>query len=143
VLQRSLYEPILTSKLEPDGAWSLVGRRCFACGATDVGASEWCARCGATGGELFALPTAGVLWSYTIVRHRPPGDCRLPEPFEGLAVGLVELNGVRVLAPLQVPFGELEIGMPLSMEVHPLYEEPDGTAVMSFQFRATPVGAVE
>jgi uncharacterized OB-fold protein len=64
----------------------------------------------------------------------------LPEPFAGLAIGLVELDGVRLLTPLDVPFEELEIGMPLEMEAYPLYEDPDGTSVMSFTFRRNPIG---
>jgi uncharacterized OB-fold protein len=64
----------------------------------------------------------------------------LPEPFTGLAIGLVELDGVRLLTPLDVPFEELEIGMPLQLDVHPLYEDTDGASVMSFTFRSNPAG---
>jgi uncharacterized OB-fold protein len=64
----------------------------------------------------------------------------LPEPFTGLAIGLVELNGVRVLTPLDVPFEELEIGMPIEMVAYPLYEDADGTSVISFSFRSNPAG---
>jgi uncharacterized OB-fold protein len=83
-----------------------------------------------------ALSGTGELWSYTVVRHRPPGDCRLPEPVEPFAVGLVELaEGLRIVAPLAIDLNRLRIGMALELEAFRLYDTDDGCQVMGFRYR--------
>jgi uncharacterized OB-fold protein len=131
---RSIYDAVLTRSTPTGDDWYLVGSRCAACGETSVGAAEWCGQCGGSELTTQPLPRAGSLWSYTVVRHRPPGNCRLPEAFDGLALGLVELAGARVLTPLDVPFDRLAIGMPVVLVPHVLYQDDDGTDVVAFRF---------
>ncbi len=75
-----------------------------------------------------------MLWTYTIVRHRPPGDYRGPEPFEPFGLGLVELpEGVRVMSPIRCVPGALTIGMSLTFVPY-VRVDPDGAEVVVFAF---------
>lgn len=93
-----------------------------------------CPNCGHDRLETVPLARNGSVWSYTVVRHRPPGDYRGPAEFESLPLGLVELpDGLRVLAPLQVAEHELMIGLPVELRVEPLFNDGDNE-VVAFAF---------
>jgi len=110
-------EGLLTEPLENLSAVRLLGVHCSTCGETTFGLKTICPNCGRDTVEARPLSGQGSLWSYTIVRHRPPGDYRGPEPFSPFGLGLVELpDGVRVLSPLDCPVEELAVGMPLRFE---------------------------
>ena len=134
-VQRAVSDAVLSC--EWGRGWELVGSRCGDCGEVAFGERDpWCARCGGGSTQRLALPRRGRLWSYTIVRHRPPGPCHLPEPFSRLAVGLVELLDahVRVLAPVDVDPERLVIGMELALDTPVLHSDDDGTEVVAFRF---------
>jgi uncharacterized OB-fold protein len=112
----------------------LQGTRCTSCNETTLGRNSVCPNCGRD--ELISVPLArrGELWTYTIVRHRPPGDYRGPDPFEPFGLGLVELpEGLRVVAPLEADIAQLKIGMPLEFRAR-VRVEPDGREVVTFAF---------
>jgi uncharacterized OB-fold protein len=74
------------------------------------------------------------LWTFTIVRHRPPGDYRGPEPFEPFGLGLVEVaEGVRVMSPIRCEPGALRIGLSLTFVPY-VRADPDGSEVVVFAF---------
>jgi hypothetical protein len=83
-----------------------------------------------------ALSKKGKLWTYTVIRHKPPGDYKGPAPFVPFGLGLVELpEGIRVLSPIQADPEKIKVGMELELEVHPLYTDEDKNEVMAFRFR--------
>jgi uncharacterized OB-fold protein len=125
-----LRKGLLTEALNDLREVRLVGTRCAACGETSLGAAERCPACGRDGVEAIPLSDRGVLWSYTVVRHRPPGDYRGPEPFAPFGLGLVELpDGVRVLTPILCAVEDLAIGMPLRFRPY-LRHDADQDVVM-------------
>jgi len=113
---------------------TLAGTRCSACGETCLGKSEFCPNCGRDTVSQIPLGTRGTLWTYTVVRHRPPGNYKGPEPFTPFGLGLVELpEGVRVLAPVRCGIEKLKIG--LALRFRPVVgKESDGREVISFVF---------
>ncbi len=93
----------------------LMGSCCSTCNETAFGAHHSvCPNCGRDTLTLLPLSASGTLWTYTVVRHRPPGNYKGPDSFVPFGLGLVELpEGVRVLAPLECPLEQLRIGLPL------------------------------
>jgi uncharacterized OB-fold protein len=128
-----LRQGLLTGPLDDLAQVRLLGSRCASCGETALGAAELCPNCGRPGVEAVPLAGHGALWSYTVVRHRPPGDYRGPQPFEPFGLGLVELpDGVRVLSPIRCAVADLAIGMPLRFEAF-LRADPEAD-VVAFTF---------
>jgi uncharacterized OB-fold protein len=125
---------LLTQPLSDLRQISLVGSTCSRCGETFLGRALVCANCGAAEPEPRALTNRGILWTYTVVRHKPPGDYKGADPFMPFGLGLVELpEGLRVLAPIVCEPSELRIGMPLEFRafVRPGSQSPE---VVSFEF---------
>ena len=86
--------------------------------------------------EVIPLSRRGSLWTYTVIRHRPPGDYKGPEPFVPFGEGLVELpEGIRVLSPIDGDVEKLKIGMELELVVYKLYEDEEGNDVTAFKFK--------
>lgn len=97
----------------------LTGSRCPQCGEVSLGERVLCPNCGGDAVETVALGEDGVLWSYTVIRHRPPGNYEGQEPFAPFGLGLVELpDGLRVLSPLACDISALQIGMRLRFKAH-------------------------
>jgi uncharacterized OB-fold protein len=115
----------------------LAGSACAACGETSLGATSICPNCGRDQVREVSLSTRGTLWSFTIIRHRPPGDYLGPQPFMPFGLGLVELpDGVRVLAPIECDIGKLQIG--LELQFKPYVRQDPEREVVAFAFE--PVG---
>jgi len=116
----------------------LSGSRCSECGETSLGRTSLCANCGRETVSEISLSKRGTLWTYTVVRHRPPGDYKGPDPFVPFGLGLVELpDGLRVLAPIQCDIGQLKIG--LAVQFKPFVRrESDGREIVSFAFELVP-----
>ena len=105
---------LLTTPLSDLDAVRLIGSRCDTCSETTLGKNSICPNCGGEAVSELPLSGRGQLWTYTVVRHRPPGNYQGPEPFEPFALGLVELpDGLRVLTPIEGDFAHLRIGMEL------------------------------
>lgn len=112
----------------------LAGTRCLNCKETALGANRVCLNCGRDEVESIPLSRDGVLWTFTIVRHKPPGDYRGPEPFQPFGLGLVELpDGLRVMSPLAADVSTLKIGAKLSFK--PIVQTAaDGRETVAFAF---------
>src|SRR3546814_14108891 len=77
-----------------------------------LGANTRCPKCGSDDVFPIALSDEGKVWTYTVVRYRPPGDYKGAEPFQPFAIGLVELpEGLRVVAPVGGDPDAVRIGM--------------------------------
>jgi uncharacterized OB-fold protein len=102
---------------------------------------DLCPNCGQASVEATALSSRGVLWTFTVVRHRPPGNYRGCQPFAPFALGLIELpDGVRVLSVIDCRLEDLRVGMPLLFK--PILRHDDAADVVIFAFEPLEVGAV-
>lgn len=132
-----IKEGLLTGDLSRLGDVRLAGCRCKSCGETALGERDLCPNCGS--GEMvnLALSERGTLWTYTVARHRPPGDYRGPDPFEPFGVGLVELpDGLRVMTPIEGALDDLRIGQSVSFVTQLRHD--DDREVVSFAFKIDP-----
>jgi uncharacterized OB-fold protein len=135
-----IREGLLSTPLTDLSAVRLMGSRCTSCGETSLGTSEVCANCGRDTVTSLPLSRRGHVWTYTIVRHKPPGDYKGPDPFVPFALGLVELpEGLRVLTPIECALKQVRIGMPV--EFRAFVREPDGgPEVVTFAFAPSAAG---
>ncbi len=132
-----IREGLLTTPLSPLSEVQLLGGRCKDCQEISLGKGQYCPNCGAEEKQDLPLSKRGKLWTYTIIRHRPPGDYKGPDPFSPYGLGLVELpEGIRVLSPLDAETSDLAIGMPLELAVFKLYEDTEGNEIIAFKFKS-------
>lgn len=111
---RPVRDGLLVGSLSNLDCVHLAGSRCEQCGETTLGVSSLCPNCGGGSLRILTLSDEGTIWTFTVVRHRPPGDYRGPDPFVPFALGLVELpDGLRVMAPIWGDPGSISIGMPV------------------------------
>ncbi len=130
-------EGFFTSPLTDLDKVRLNGSRCGSCGEVFLVDVPICKNCQSTEMVNLALSNGGKLYSYTVVRYKPPGDYKGPDvPF---AVGSIELpEGLRILSPLEGhDFEKLKIGAEAQLVVHPLFEDADGNEVIAYRFRTT------
>jgi uncharacterized OB-fold protein len=114
----------------------LSGTTCGSCGETSLGKADVCPNCGRNTVREVSLSDRGVLWSFTVVRHKPPGDYRGPEPFVPFGLGLVELpDGLRVLSPIDCDIDRLTIG--LELRFTPYVRKDPERDVVAFTFEPT------
>jgi uncharacterized protein len=127
-------EGLLSESLADLSVISLMGSRCRNCRETALGVSSLCQNCGSDDLTTIPLGIRGTLWTYTVVRHKPPGDYRGPHPFVPYGLGLVELpEGIRVLSPLGTDVDTLRIGQALVFK--PIILSGDnGNELVSFEF---------
>jgi uncharacterized OB-fold protein len=124
----------------------LVGSRCTECGATTFPVHSHCPRCGRRTMEELALPTRGVLVSWTTQAFVPvvpfAGDAT-GERFTPFGVGLVQLDDVvRVEARLTESDPErLRFGMDVELAIVPFYVDEQGDEIMTFAFAPVAAGA--
>jgi uncharacterized protein len=131
-----IREGLFTVPLTPPEQVRLIGNQCVACDEVALGRRKTCSNCGGAKLQEKPLSRRGTLWTYTVIRHKPPGDYRGPVPFVPFGLGLVELpDGIRVMSPLQCDIDKISIGMELELEVYPLYTDENGNEVMAFRFR--------
>jgi len=128
-----IREGLLTGSLDDLGSVRLTGSICSVCGETSLGARDLCPNCGRASVKCVPLSARGVLWSFTVVRHRPPGDYRAPDPFSPFGLGLVELpDGIRVLSPIQCDIKDLKIGMEVCFKPYVRHDGDRDTVVFAF-----------
>lgn len=112
----------------------LAGCKCTSCGETSLGSKTICPNCGGDTVREVSLNNRGVLWSCTVVRHRPPGNYMGPDPFVPFGLGLVELpDGLRVLSPVHCDIDKLKIGLELQFKPY-VRKDDDGREVVAFTF---------
>lgn len=119
----------------------LAGKKCRSCGEVFLGERPACENCQSDDLGDVTLSKQGKLWSFTVIRHRPPAPYVGPDPFVPFGVGWVELpEGVRVLAALtDCDIENLKVGMDLELVIEKLYDDEQGNEVMTYRFR--PVSA--
>jgi len=128
-------EGLLTAPLNPLENVRLLGSRCKSCGEVALATVSSCSNCGSEDLDVIPLSGTGTLWTYTVIRNRPPGDYRGADPFVPFAEGLVELpDGIRVLSPLGGDIDKLAIGMEMKFEASKFYRNADGADVIAFKF---------
>lgn len=131
---------LLTGSLADLSTVRLCGCRCDQCGEMSFGERPLCPNCGSEAVRNVALADHGTLWTYTVVRHRPPGDYRGPEPFAPFGLGLVELpDGLRVLSPIDCAVDQLRVGLPLRFKAG-LRHDKDGRDTVTFSFEPVSAG---
>jgi len=129
-------EGLFTTPLYPLEEVRIVGSKCSNCGEVMLGQALSCSNCTCEDTKFISMSNRGKLWTYTVIRHRPPGSYRGPDPFVPFAEGLVELpEGLRVLSVLDCEIDKLKIGMELELVVYKLYENEDGNDVIAFKFK--------
>lgn len=132
---------LLAGSLDDLSSVRLAGCRCDHCGETSFGERTICPNCGRESVRNIALADHGTLWTYTVVRHRPPGDYRGPEPFAPFGLGLVEMpDGLRVMSPIDCPVDRLQVGLALRFKAG-LRQDKDGREVVTFSFEPLETGA--
>jgi uncharacterized protein len=132
-----IREGLFTEPMTPVEKVRLMGSKCEVCREIALAKKKACANCGSDKIEEIALSRRGKLWTYTVIRHKPPGDYKGPDPFVPFGLGLVELpEGIRVMSPIQCDLDAIRIGMELELEVYPLYTDENANAVMAFRFRS-------
>lgn len=110
-----------------DGSARLIGSHCSRCRRHFFPRRHYCPSC-LQPPETAALPYRGSIYSYTIVRIRPPMG--LPQPY---SVGYVDLEdvGLRVFMLLDAARVDvLRIGLPVELRVGRLGYDEKGRSVL-------------
>ena len=118
------YPGVVAFPAGPNGRPELVGGFCPACNRHYFPRPRWCPRCLAEPAEAL-LGSEGALYTYTVVRVRPP--LGLPAPY---GLGYVDLpgSGLRVFALLDPErVDELEVGLPVELAVASLGHDGHGS----------------
>ena len=127
---------LFTSPLTPIEDVRMLGSKCKACEEVLLGKRSACEHCGGTDMEVIPLSRRGKVWTYTVIRHKPPAGYKGPDPFVPFGLGLIELpDGIRVISPIVGDVEKIHIGMELELEVYPLYTDENNNEVLSFRFR--------
>ena len=104
----------------PEGI-RLLGSKCGACAEVSFGTNPVCLNCGGTDINSVRLSPEGILWTFTVVHHQPPGDYRGPKPFVPFGLGLIELpDGIRVMAPLEGDVNSFHVGAKMQLKLQVL-----------------------
>ena len=128
--RRPVRSGLLAGDLSDLASVKLAGSRCNECGEATLGTSNLCPNCGSDNVAPIEMSDAGKVWTYTVVRYKPPGDYKGPDPFMPFAMGLVELpEGLRVLAPIGGDVEAVRIGMDVAF--HP-YVRDDGVVEFNY-----------
>ena len=119
----------------------LLGSRCRHCAEAAFPAQPDCRSCGSRETDIVELGDRGTLWTWTIQTFMPKQPYHSEETeqtFTPYGVGYVEMpGGVRVEARLQqnTP-DQLQIGMPMQLQIVPFRHQEDGSQLMTFWFTA-------
>ncbi len=128
--RRPVRDGILAGDLSDLKTVKLAGSRCKVCSEATLGTSNLCPNCGSDEVAPIPMSDAGKVWTYTVVRYKPPGDYKGPDPFVPFAMGLVELpEGLRVLAPIGGDVEAVKIGVDVTF--HP-YVRNDGVVEFNY-----------
>jgi uncharacterized OB-fold protein len=136
--QVPLHEGLFTW---PAAKPQLLGSRCNQCAEATFPAQPDCRSCGSRQTTIVELGDRGILWTWTIQTFMPKQPYRsdeTPETFRPYGVGYVEMpGGVRVEARLQANSSDqLQIGMPMQLDIFPFRTDKNGDQKMTFSFSA-------
>jgi uncharacterized OB-fold protein len=126
---------LFTMPGDPRGPRLLAGQ-CQVCRQHHFPASTTCPYCSTDGCRTTAIGATGTLYVYTVVTARPPGY-RGEVPY---GFGVVDLpEGLRVISRLaESRLDELASGLPLELEIAPLFVNDDGDEVLSYAYKPLP-----
>lgn len=134
--KKPIEEELWTVPSSADDKPHLIGSRCRVCGEVFFPKRTYgiCTHCQSIDIEEVELSRLGKIYSYTVVMQKPPEYYRGPVPY---AEGFVELpEGVRVETLFTgCNFDDLKLGMEVEMIIEKLYEDEDGSEVVTFKFR--------
>jgi uncharacterized OB-fold protein len=110
----------------------LVAARCAACARLQFPATSSCPYCGHDACAEALVGPQATLFLFTTIASRPPGY-RGPVPY---GFGVVELaDGLRVITRLaDADPTAWRVGLPMRLVVAPLFDDDDGTPVLSYAF---------
>ena len=112
----------------------LLGSRCAGCGAAAFPARAFCPACRTGAVQRTELSTSGRVHSFTVVRQAPPGT-EVPYTLAWIDLPADE---VRLMAQVVgVAPGDVELDMPVDLELAPFGAAEDGSELVGFRFRAT------
>jgi uncharacterized OB-fold protein len=115
----------------------LLGSKCESCSEVSIGTNVVCLNCGNDNITSIEFSPTGELWTYTLIRHKPPGEYLGPEPFEPFGLGLVELpEGLRIMAPLEGDIDSFRIGDQLQLKPW-ILTAADGQKYRAFRFASS------
>lgn len=122
---------------EGSGGLHLLATRCTSCETLYFPRRPTCRNpvCETKSVEDAKLPGDGTLYSFTIQRYQPPAIFRIHD-WQPYAIGVVDLGeGVQVMGILaNIEFGDIAIGMPVSLAGRTLYRDPEGRDVRTYAF---------
>jgi uncharacterized protein len=131
----AVREDLFTTPLDDLNAVHLKGTKCNYCGEVFMGKVISCAHCGSDNMNPTVFSDQGILYTYSIIQHVPPGDYKGPkDPFVPFVEGLVELpDGIRIVAPiLECDPQDAKINMPLKLKVYDFFKDEEGNDVVAF-----------
>ena len=131
MIESGVSPPLVLAGLFSTDPPALLGGRCEQCGAIRFPHRNGCAVCQATNLALVPLSTSGTVYTFTVVRNKPPGYLgNVPYAF-----GFVDLpEGLRVIATIVADdIDAIAIGDRVDFELLTLGSESD--AVLSYCFR--------
>jgi uncharacterized OB-fold protein len=119
-------------RLEPP---RLLASRCTNCGATAFPARTFCAACRAVDGLVeVELNPRGRVYTFTVVRQAPPG---VEVPYVLAQIDLPADN-VRLMATVVgVAPEDVDIDMPVTLDLVPFDVDEDGVRLLGYRFRPT------
>lgn len=125
----------------PDTASTLMGSRCLDCGEYAFPSQKSCRACSGQNMTAADLGNEGVLWTWTIQSFMPKTPYHTdetPETFKPYGVGYIELAcGLKVESRLREnQADQLEIGMPMKLEIITVRKDDEGSDLLTFQFCA-------
>lgn len=134
---RTQGRPVVDGLFEAqDGHVRLIGTRCQSCGTLYFPETVGCRNpdCLTKAIERIALPSSGLLHSFTIQRYQPPPVFRIDD-WTPYAIGVIDLgDGLHVMGMLtDVSLDHIEIGMRLHVVEAPLFRN-DGETVTTYMF---------
>lgn len=134
---RPIREGLLAGDLTSLDNVALAGTSCASCGEVTLGHVPLCANCGSDKTEHLRLSDHGTVYTFTVARHKPPGDYRGPEPFQPYGYALVELpEGLRVVTRVDCDVESIHVGMPVTFTPY-LRHDKDGSLTVTFTYKPT------
>jgi uncharacterized OB-fold protein len=120
----------------------LLGGKCQDCGTVTFPRQRGCPRCSSQTINSIELSPRGTLWTFTTQEYEVKEPYRGVGPdgvFEPFGLGYVELaENVKVEARLtEADPAKLRIGMPVELVLVPIFQDDDGTEVLTYAFAPT------
>lgn len=131
----AIREDLFTTPLDNLNEVHLKGSKCNDCGEVFMGHVIGCAHCGSEDMKEFIFNDHGILYTYSVIQHPPPGDYKGPkDPYIPFLEGLVELpDGIRIVAPiLECDPENARMNMPLKLKVYDFFKDEESNDVVAF-----------